>query len=61
MALTQNYKFAKFGSKTEMSFNFYKVWHSKQIEHANYEHITRQCLERLRNYCLRIIIDSEWL
>ena len=38
MTLTQNYKFAKFGPKTEMWPNFYEIWHLKQIEHANYEY-----------------------
>ena len=37
MTLIQNYKFAKFGLITEMCFNFYEIWHSQQIEHANYE------------------------
>ena len=36
MTLTQNYKSAKFGPKTEMSSNFNKIWHLEQIEHANY-------------------------
>ena len=38
---------------------FNKIWHSQQIEHANYEYNTRQCLERLRDYWLRIIVGSE--
>ena len=38
--LTQNHKFAKFGPKTEMCFNFYEIWHLEQIEHANYEYST---------------------
>ena len=59
MTLTQNYKFAKFGPKTEMCSNFYEIWHSQQIEHANYEYNTHQCLECSRYYWLRIIIDSE--
>ena len=37
MTLTQNYKFAKCGSKTEMCSNFYEIWRLEQIEHANYE------------------------
>ena len=37
MTLIQNYKFAKFGPKTEIFSNFYEIWHSQQIEHANYE------------------------
>ena len=32
---------------------------SEQIEHANYEYNTRQCLQRSRDYRLRIIIGSE--
>ena len=32
MTLNQNYKFAKFDPKTEMSSNFYEIWH---LEHAN--------------------------
>ena len=39
--LDQNYKFAKFGPKTEVFSNFYEIWHSQQIEHANYEYNTR--------------------
>ena len=61
MTLTQNYKFAKFGHKTEIFSNFYEIWHSLQIEHANYEYNTRWGLERSRDCCLRIIIGSEWL
>ena len=38
MTLTQNYNFAKFGPKTEMCFNIYKIWHLEEIEHANYEY-----------------------
>ena len=34
--LDQNYKFVKFGPKTEMCSNFYEIWHLEQIEHANY-------------------------
>ena len=40
MTLTQNYKFAKNGPKTEMCSNFYGVWHLEQIEHANDEYST---------------------
>ena len=62
MTLTQNYKFAKFGPKTEIFSNFYEIWHSQQIEHANYEYNTRQCLERSRDYWLRMIIGCKiWL
>ena len=31
----------------------------KQIEHANYEYNTRQCLERLRDFWLRMIIGCK--
>ena len=41
MTLTQNYKYAKFGLKTEMCSNVYDIWHLVQIEHANYEYSTR--------------------
>ena len=47
MILTKHYKFAKFGPKTEIFSNFYEIWLSRQIEHANYEYNTCQCLERL--------------
>ena len=40
MTFIQNYKFPKFGLKTEMSSNFYDIWHLDQIEHANYEYST---------------------
>ena len=40
MTFIQNYKFPKFGLKTEMSSNFYDIWHFDQIEHANYEYST---------------------
>ena len=60
MTLTHyNYKFATFGLETEICSNFYEIWHSQQIEHANYEYNTRQCLERLRDYWLKMIIVSE--
>ena len=58
MTLTQNYKFANFGSKTEMCSNFYEIRHSQQVEHAKYEYNTRQCLERSRDYWFRMIIQS---
>ena len=35
MILTQTYKFAKFGPKTEMCLHFYETWHLEEIEHAN--------------------------
>ena len=60
MTLTNN-KFAKFGPETEIFSNFYEIWHSQQIERANYEYNTRHCLDRSRDYWLRIIIGSEWL
>ena len=58
MTLTQNYKFMKFGPKTEIFSNFYEIWHSQQIKHANYYN-DRQCLECLHDYCLRMIIGTE--
>ena len=35
-----------FSPNNEICFDFYEVWHSQQIEHANYEYNTHQCLER---------------
>ena len=62
MTLTQNYKFAKFGPKTEIFSNFYEIWQSHQIEHANYEYNTHQYLERSRDYWLIMIIGCKiWL
>ena len=40
ISFTQNYKFAKFGLKTEMCSNFYESWHLEQTENANYEYST---------------------
>ena len=61
MTLTQNYKFEKFGPRTEMS-SIYEIWHSQQIEHANYEYNIRQYLELSLDYWLRMIIDCKtWL
>ena len=40
MTLSKNYKFAKFGVKTEMCSNFYEISHLEQIEHTNYEYST---------------------
>ena len=40
MTLTHNYKFAKFGPKTEMYSNFCEIWHLDQIGYANYEYST---------------------
>ena len=51
----------KYGSNTEICFDFCEIWHSQQIEHAHYEYNTRQCLERSRDYWLRMIVGSEWL
>ena len=59
MTSTQNYQSEKFSPKTEIFSNFYEIWHLQQIEHANYEDNTRQCLERLLDYCLKMIIVSE--
>ena len=59
ITLTQNYKFAKFGPKTEIFSNFYEIWHFQQSEHANYEYNTRQCLKRLRHDRLRMIIGCK--
>ena len=63
MTLNQNYKFAKFGPKTEIFSNFYEIWHSsQQIKHANCEYNTRLCLEHSRDYKLRMIIFCKiWL
>ena len=37
---------AKFCPSTEIGSDFYEIWHSQQMEHANYEYTTRICLER---------------
>ena len=58
MTLTQNYNFAKLGPKTEIFSNSYEIWQPQQIEHASYEYNTHQCLERSRDYWLRMIIGS---
>ena len=52
-------KFGKFGPKTEIFSNYYKIWHSQQIEHASYEYNACQCLEPSRNYWLRMIIGCK--
>ena len=57
MTLTQNYKFTKFGPKTEIFSSFYEIWHSQQIQHVNYEYNTGQCLERSRDYWLNTSTD----
>ena len=31
-------EFVKIGTKAEMCFNFYKIWHLEQIEHPNHEY-----------------------
>ena len=56
LELTLNYKFAKFGPKTEIFSYFYEILHSQQIWHANHEYNTRQCLKRSRDYWFRMII-----
>ena len=40
MTLTKNYKFAKFGPKSERCDNFYEIWDFEPMEHATYEHST---------------------
>ena len=59
MTLTHNYKFAKFGPKIEIFSNLYEIWHSQQVENANYEDNIRQGLERSHDCWLRMIIGSE--
>ena len=59
MTLTQNYKFAKFGPKTEIFSNFYEIWHSQKIRNANYEYNTRHCLECSLDYRFRMIMGCE--
>ena len=46
----------KYGLNTEICSNFCEIWHSQQMEHANHEYNTLQCLEHPRNYWLRMII-----
>ena len=58
MNLTQNNKFAKFSPKIEIFSNFYEIWQPQEMEDANYECNTRQCLEGYLKYCLRTIIGS---
>ena len=60
MILNQNYRLGKFGPNTEIYPSFYEIRYPQKIEHANYEYNTRQCLERSRNYWLRMVIGSEW-
>ena len=59
MILTQVIDSDKFCFNTEISSDFYEIWHSQQMEHANYEYNTRHGLERLCDYCLRMIIDCK--
>ena len=40
LIVTQIYKFAKFGPKTEMCSNFYETFALEQMEHDNYEYST---------------------
>ena len=51
----------KIGPNTEICSNFYEIWHSQQIKHANNECNTHHCLESWRDYWLRMIIGSELL
>ena len=46
---------------TEIGSDFYEMLQSQQLEHANYEYNTRHGLERLRDYCLWMIIDCNIL
>ena len=36
MILTQNYRFREIGPNTEICSNLYEIWHSQQMEHANW-------------------------
>ena len=49
MILTQNYSSGKFCPNTEIWFDFYEIWDSQQLEHANYEYNTRHGLVRSRD------------
>ena len=49
----------RFGQNTEICSDFYEIWHSQQMEHANYEYNSRHGLERLRDYWLRMIIGCK--
>ena len=53
MILTRKYRLRQIGPNTEIYFDCYEIWHSQQIERANYEYNTRQCLERSRDYWLK--------
>ena len=59
MILTQSYRFGQFCSNTEICSDFYEIWHSQQMEHANYEYNIRHVLERLRDYWLRMIVGCK--
>ena len=59
MTLTQNYRFVQINSNTENGYDISEIWHSQEIEHANYEYNTRHSLERLRDYWLRMIISCK--
>ena len=54
MTWTQNYKYAKFGPKTEIFSNFSKTWYSQQIEL-----IMNMILASVYSAC--VIIASRWL
>ena len=49
----------KVGPNTELCPGLYKIWHSQQIEHANYEYNICQSLENLRDYRSRMIIGCK--
>ena len=49
----------KFVPSTEISSDFYEIWHSQQIVHVYYEYNTRQCLEPSHDYRLRLVIGTE--
>ena len=59
MIVTQNYRLGKFGPNTEICYDFNEIWHSQQIEHANYKYNTRQCLTCSCDYSLRMIIGCK--
>ena len=49
----------KFCLNTEICSDFYEIWRSQQIEHANYEYNSGQFLERQHDYWLKMVIGSE--
>ena len=59
MILTQNYNSGKFGPNPKTCSDFYEIWPSQQIRHANYEYNTCQCLDLVCDYWLRVIIGCE--